>query len=277
MSAVKMVDCKAEAAKLLKGVIRTYGGVDGAGSFSCSVYDTAWLSMVTKVVDNEKIWLFPTSFGYVLNSQQANGSWEEYAAPIDGILNTMAALLSLCRHRLSPLQIGELMHLDIDTRISRAAAALQDGLRKWDVASTLHVGYELLVPQLLQMLEVLGFAFDFPGKEFLLELHAQKMSRFDNNLLYQASQTTALHSLEAFVDKIDFNKIKHQTRMGSMLGSPSSTAVYLQHSKDWDSDSENYLHRVMSYGEGKGNGGVPSAFPTTNFEMIWVSYQECYR
>ena len=270
-----MVDYKAEVAKFLKGVVRTYGGVDGAGSFSCSVYDTAWLSMVTKVVDNEEIWLFPNSFGYVLNSQQANGSWEEYAAPIDGILNTMAALLSLCKHRLSPLQISELMLLDIDTRISRAEAALRDMLRKLDVASTMHVGYELLVPQLLQMLEGFGFAFDFPGKGFLLELHAQKMSHFDNNLLYQTSQTTALHSLEAFIGKIDFDKIKHQTRMGSMLASPSSTAVYLQHSKSWDSESENYLRHVISCGEGKGNGGVPSAFPTTHFETIWVSYREC--
>lgn len=272
-----MVGYKAEASKLLKGVIRTYGGVEGAGSFSCSVYDTAWLSMVTKIVDDEEIWLFPTSFGYVLNSQQANGSWEEYAAPIDGILNTLAALLALCRHRLSPLQISELMHLDIDTRISRAEAVLRDSLHRWDVASTIHVGYELLVPQLLQMLEEFGFAFEFPGKDSLLALHAQKMSHFDNNLLYQTTQTTALHSLEAFIGKIDFDKIKHQTRMGSMLASPSSTAAYLQYSKSWDSDSEEYLHRVISCGEGKGNGGVPSAFPTSNFETIWVSYRDCNR
>ena len=261
---------KAKARDLLKGVIEEYGQVNGGGAFSCAVYDTAWVAMVTKNVDDQKIWLLPSSFQHVLDSQQFDGSWESYASDIDGIMNTMAALLCLCQHRAAPLQLASMMPSDIDTRISRAVEAARRMLKNWNVGATVHVGYEVLVPSQLRLLQEVGYTFDFPGKGLLLDLHRQKMSRFDPSFLYQQTQTSALHSLEAFIGKVDFDRLKHHKRCGSMLGSPSSTAAYLLHSTVWDLESENYLRRAIADGDGKGNGAVPSAFPSTNFEMIWV-------
>src|ERR1700733_10249607 len=72
---------------------------DGFGCFSISLYDTAWLSMVTKVdASGSRRWLFPDSFAYVLRNQSEDGSWATYESPVDGILNTMAGLLSLVMH-----------------------------------------------------------------------------------------------------------------------------------------------------------------------------------
>ncbi|KAF2820523.1 hypothetical protein CC86DRAFT_237655, partial [Ophiobolus disseminans] len=53
------------------------------------------------------------------------------------------------------------------------------------------------------------------------------LAKLDPSLLYGPVQTTALHSLEAFIGKIDFTKLRHRKVKRSMLGSPSSTAAYL--------------------------------------------------
>ncbi|KAL8761590.1 MAG: hypothetical protein Q9184_002298 [Pyrenodesmia sp. 2 TL-2023] len=260
----------AEAAKLLHGIIHDYDGPGVGGSFSCSIYDTAWLAMITKKVDGKEQWLFPTAFDYILRHQQPDGAWPSYASDADGIMNTLAALLALHHHRNAHLQLGELMHLDIDQRIRRGERALQDRLLPWNIGTALHVGFEVLVPSLLRLAEAFGSMFDFPGRKLLLDTHEQKMSCFDPTMLYRETPTSALHSLEALVGRVDFDKLKHHTRGGSMMGSPSSTAAYLQHSTVWDTESEDYLHQVLFHAEGKGSGGVPSAYPTANFEMIWV-------
>lgn len=259
------------ATQLVRDVMQEYEDNNGCGSLSCTVYDTAWVSMVSKIVDDKFIWLFPPCFQYILESQQSDGSWIAYGSHFDGVLNTAAALLALCQHRSNPYQLRDLLPSDIDDRILRAETALRRILGTWEVEKTLHVGYEMLVPALLDMLGEVSFTFEFPGRQQLLYIHEQKMCRFDPKLLYGQQQVPALHSLEAFVGKVDFDRLRHHTRFGSMLASPSSTAAYLIHSTDWDSVSEAYLERVIADGEGKGRGGVPSAFPSTNFEIIWVS------
>lgn len=49
------------------------------------------------------------------------------------------------------------------------------------------------------------------------------------------------------------------------MASPSSTAAYLMHTTTWDNEAEDYQRHVISEGEGRGGGGVPSALPSTHF------------
>lgn len=55
--------------------------------------------MVSKVIDGRRQWLFPDSSQYVLDKQLPDGGWESYASDLDGILNTMAALLAILHNR----------------------------------------------------------------------------------------------------------------------------------------------------------------------------------
>ncbi|KAJ6438808.1 Copalyl diphosphate synthase-like protein [Purpureocillium lavendulum] len=112
--------------------------------------------------------------------------------------------------------------------------------------------------------------FEFDAKEALMSIHDLKMRRFWPEFLYGSRQTTALHSLEAFIGKIDFNRVSHHKVHGSMMGSPSSTAAYLMHTSGWDEESEAYLRHVVRAASGQGGGGVPSAFPSTHFEYSWI-------
>ncbi|EHA49536.1 ent-kaurene synthase [Pyricularia oryzae 70-15] len=260
-----------EAALLTQHLLDNYDSVHGAGFMSCTVYDTAWLSLVKKEnVDGQQRWLFPECFQYILDNQQNDGSWEAYQSEIDGILNTAASLLALQRHSVNPLQIDVLSPGELCRRVELARAALERKLSCWNVSETTHVGFEIIVPTLLRLLDEEGISFQFEGKATLMEINAAKMSRFKPEYLYGKTQLTALHSLEALSGMIDYTKVAHHKTGGGFMGSPSATAAYLigLPPSKWDNEAEGYLRHVLQRSPGKDS--VPSAFPSTNFEFSWV-------
>ncbi|KAJ8069146.1 hypothetical protein OCU04_002819 [Sclerotinia nivalis] len=134
--------------------------------------------MVSKDVDGVRNWLFPEAFQHIIDAQAQDGSWESYALQVDGILNTMAALLAFVFHRTANNLSYSVLPPDIDTRILRAQDSLRHQLQMWDVRSCIHVGFEILVLALLGMLEQHHMVYDFPGKTYLLQLNKEKLSRF---------------------------------------------------------------------------------------------------
>jgi hypothetical protein len=243
----------------------------GSSSMTPTVYDTAWLAMVSKSEKNNDgetatRWLFPTCFQSILDSQTAEGGFGGQTAQVDGILNTMAALLALIKHEKSPWVTGCPSVTDLPYRITRGHNFLEQTLRRWDVPSTVHVGFEILVPALLDLLRVEGLDLQFPGVKILMAMNQRKLAKFTPAALYMPKKTTLLHSLEAFIGKIDFDKVAHHLQSGAMMGSPSSTAAYLMNISNWDSVAEAYLRFVSE----AGNGLVPSAFPVSVFESTWV-------
>jgi aphidicolan-16beta-ol synthase/syn-copalyl-diphosphate synthase len=264
-----------EARSLVQRTLQNYDERYGFGTMSCAAYDTAWVSLVTKTVDGHQRWLFPECFQFLLDTQSGTGGWEiGNSAPIDGILNTAASLLALKRHvRLGIDVLPQYDEKDLSGRAERALTSLRIQLGALDVSTTEHVGFEIIVPAMLDLLEAEdpSLVFDFPAHKPLMRIHDAKMSRFRPEYLYSDQPMTALHSLEAFIGKIDFDKVRHHTTHGSMMGSPSSTAAYLMHASQWDDESEAYLRHVIKHAAGQGSGAVPSAFPSTHFESSWVS------
>ena len=240
------------------------------GFMTCAIYDTAWVSMVAKTTESGKQWLFPQCFRYIIDSQKQDGGWPAYAADVDGILNTAASLLALKAHQENPYQIRDYSAEDLDQRVVSATRSLQKQLQAWDVEKAVHVGFEILVPTLLSLLEEQGVAFAFPGQALLMKLNHMKLSQFKPAYLYSPVKTTALHSLEAFAGKLDYDKVRHHKTFGAYMASPSSTAACLMYSSSWDDESEEYLRWTLASGAGQGSGGVPSAFPSTYFEVTWV-------
>ena len=253
--------------KLTKGLDSFFG----QGSMSSSIYDTAWISLIKKKSsDDVMCWLFPQSFQYILNQQQEDGGWVSYASQIDGILNTAASLLATIRHWKDPLQLQSPDPDDLQVRIAKGSTALQSLLSSWDVDRTVHVGFEILVPALLDYLKDEGFEYNFSQQSTLQALNQQKLSKFQPIYLYTPVKTTALHSLEAFIGKVDFDRLAHHKYKGSFMASPSSTAAYLMNSSRWDDECEEYLRYTLAFGAGRKDGSVPSAFPSSIFELTWV-------
>lgn len=269
-------DLDAAARLLLQNAVENCHPTFGIGSMSCSIYDTAWVSLLTKIVDGKPQWLFPECFLYLLDTQSDDGSWGlgTSVSQIDGILSTAASLLSLLRHQATPLQLEHVNKKDLEHRAAKALTSLRSQLQSWHVASTVHVGFEVIVPAVLHLLtkEDPSMELSFDGFNDLMKINAEKLSRFRPAYLYGETRSTVFHSLEAFMDKVDFDRISHHATLGSMMGSPSSTSAYLMKASRWDDEAEAYLRHVIQYGPGRGSGGVPSAYPSTYFEFSWVSY-----
>jgi hypothetical protein len=244
----------------------------GAGSMSPSIYDSAWVSMVSRSTSSGTHWLFPECLQYILEQQSEDGGWDSYASQVDGILNTMAALLALICHNSADLAVRNPdLHLTIEKRIVAARASLQDQLQHWDVGSCDHVGFEVLIPALTSFLEAkIGDVFQYPGRNMVLKLRDRKLRNFKPEMMYGKHQLTTLHCLEAFIGQMDFDKIAHHKIGGAILGSPAATSAYMINCTSWDHEAETYLRTVVTQGAGKGSGGVPCAFPTTIFEITWV-------
>jgi hypothetical protein len=259
-----------EAAQLLDSFLKDCHTELGAGSMTTTIYDTAWVSMTSQMVDGTLKWLFPQYFTYLLDTQQYFGSWDEYGQDIDCILNTAAALFSLHKHFEFRDRVSVKSWKELPERISSATKALEESLERGDIGATQHVDFEIRVPSLLELLDGYGKSFAFKSRQTLFEIRAVKMARLDLELFYSQHKTSALHSLEAFVSKLDFDKVGHHKVLGSMMGSPSATAACLIYSSEWDSESESYLRQALQFGSGSGYGSVPSAFPSHLFEICWV-------
>ena len=206
---------------LLKSLVERYDDGFGLGTMSASIYDTAWVALVSRTVDNKTRWVFPESFDFIYNSQAADGSWPGDGSVVDSIINTLACLLALKRHKQAGLDDT---YIDLSERCDKAIAALNRDLQKWDVASTERVAFEIIVPSVSESLEKDGIKFNFSERSLLYKLYNHKLKKVNWEIIYE-HRTTVLHSLEAFVGKCDFDRLAHHTRSGNLMASPSSTVT----------------------------------------------------
>ena len=247
-----------DANRLLRRLLSPYNPGYGLGHMSPSIYDTAWVSMVSK----DGSWLFPSAFEYIVEQQAHSGAWESpSSSPIDTILNTLASLLALKVHNTD----GQ-----FDEPIERSTAFLSSCLNTWDVSSTDRAGFEITVPSMLNTLSKLGVEFSFPQHSLLMDLNRAKLTKIPPRVVYDLG-TPLLHSLEGLVGHIDFDRVAHHKRQGSFMASPASTAAYLMNASAWDDECEGYLAAVLSRSEPHDEGSVPCAWPTTFFELSWAS------
>ncbi|TGO61974.1 hypothetical protein BCON_0023g00330 [Botryotinia convoluta] len=205
----------------------------GFGTLSPAVYDTAWVAMVKKQVNGINTVLFPECLNFLKNTQTSEGSWISSSSDIDVIINTMAALLALKRQFSQDLPQED----DNVERCHRAENALHTLLAGWDIEESDQVGFEILIPNLLKLLELEGIYFDFPCRAKLMSLGNAKLAK-----------------------------------LRPVLTGPNATTL-LMNSSVWDDEAETYL-RSVSTARLSGNyphGGFPSAFPTTIFETVWVT------
>lgn len=182
---------------------------------STTVYDTAWVSMVSKTVDDDIYWLFPESFNHVLETQNLDGGWGRHDSGTDRILNSMAGLLALLWHRKHALYKG-CGSPSLDSRISRAACQLRRYLATWDPKSNESVGVEIINPAILDYLSNENIHVDFSGANTLAALNQKKQAKFDPKQIYSQPpvQMTIVHCLEAFAGKVDFDRVGHMKLEG---------------------------------------------------------------
>ena len=206
------------AANILRMLAEGCESSNGFGSLSTAVYDTAWVAMVSRTSNGSVSWPFKESFQYILDIQANSGGWDVHLGGVDTILSSMASLLAILVHREAVnVRQDDDWVMDLDRRIGSATEFLKLALCDWDIESTDHVGFEILVPSLLRLLERKGIQLEFPKKQLLNDLNYCKLKKFQPELLYSDSPTSLIHSLEAFIGMIDFDRVRQYFRFASLL------------------------------------------------------------
>jgi len=237
----------------------------GVCSVSGSIYDTAWVSMVSKYVKGRTVWLFPESFTCICSFQSESGGWEG-GDPVDELVNTLASLLALKRH----LKVDDVApEENLPQRIASATDFLTQKLSELDPGLTDGAAFEVLIPSMLDLLEIEGVQLRFAEWDYLRERNQRRMAKINFSALHENPQSI-LHSLESFMGLVDFDQLGQYLKDGGMMGSPASTAAYLMNASKWDEAAEGYLKEAVENGRRIADGMVTTVFPMSTFEFAWV-------
>ncbi|CAO2839441.1 unnamed protein product [Amaranthus hypochondriacus] len=224
------------------------------GDISISPYDTAWVALVK---DNNGNPLFPSSLQWIIDNQHLDGSWGDHLifSPHDRIINTLACIIALKSWNV---------YLD---KCQKGILFLKENINKLQEESMEHmpIGFEVAFPSLIELAQSYGIevAQHSPAMQQIYAKRDLKLTRIPKEIMHRMP-TTLLHSLEG-MDGLDWEKLlKLQSKDGSFLFSPSSTAYALMQTKDLN--CFNYLNNIVQ----RFNGGAPNVYPIDLFEHIWV-------
>ncbi|KAJ5732135.1 hypothetical protein N7493_003616 [Penicillium malachiteum] len=263
-----------QANTLLTELLASYDEKYNFGTVVSSIYDTAWISMVSKK-SSAYDWAFPECFEFLCREQAEDGGWGNPISLVERITCTFVSLLAIKTH-LRPPSISQEERVKLQRCADSAADFIRANLPTWNLDSldtTLPMAMELWFPIVVARLEAEDVVFDIPGLDHLMQMREEKLSRFPVEILYQKHgliQPSPLFTLEGFIGRVDFDRLSHQKVLGSMFTSPASTAVYLMECSEWDIDAEEYLRHAIEQSIIKNNRSVPTIFPTSIFDIDWV-------
>lgn len=236
-----------------------------------TIYDTAWVAMLSRTTastGNREL-VFPQSFQYLLDHQQANGGWEMRDFKLGTILNTLAGLLAILKRKKHLSLEQNDVAASLNLRATKATDFLRRQLATWDPKSDEHFDSIILAPVLLAMLRAEDIHFDFRGSAELDKRRSERLCR---------AESSPQQSINTFDPKLDYVRCD----MGSLprrLGkvdssegiacSPSSTAAFMLHYEGWSEEYEAYLSAAVN--STRTSGGVPSLFPPSFTEPVYVS------
>ena len=259
MSSCEDINITGKASDLVHQLITENDPFYGLGFGAPAIYDTAWVSVIAKTTDGQTNWLFPEAFEFLINHQQHDGGWQTTTSDEDGILDTLAALLAVCRHITQQYQMWE-TNEDLENCRARAFYFLETKFTRWSFESKKSDrGFQSKASKLLHLLRGEGIEFTFHSKIFLMTDDLEKRTSYRNFSRLAKSERT--------LTKLDVSQQSQSKIYGSVMASPALTAEYLMSTSKWDDEAEVYLRHVVFAGH---SGGVPTKFPSTILDITSV-------
>jgi halimadienyl-diphosphate synthase len=217
---------------------------------SPSAYDTAWLARMNSAIGQR-------AHGWLVNNQLADGSWGA-AEPTyyhDRFISTLSAIATLLQTGFEP----------DSPAIKRAKFALDRNLKGLAVdPSGATVGFELIVPTLIQECRALGVYVEGSLLERLVWARTAKLSSLPNHRIDR--RFTPSFSAEAVgrdhLHLLDADSL--QAPNGSVAFSPSATAFFAEYVRP-DPAALAYLSEVIG-----ADGAVPYVGPIEVFDRGWA-------
>jgi halimadienyl-diphosphate synthase len=227
----------------------------GPGKMMITAYDTAWIARLVEIGEP----IGELALEWLREHQLPDGSWgaEQPRYYHDRVICTLAAINALAR-RARP---GD------RARLRRAEAALETMTsRLGEDPAGETIGFELIVPTLLQEEKILG-ALHHEETEVLRALsplRSAKLAMLPNGMINRL--VTVAFSMEmAGNDGKGLLDAEHlQEEDGSISYSPSATAYFALYVRRRDPAALAYLRSVAS------DGTAPNVSPFDVFEQAWV-------
>lgn len=232
----------------------------GSGYMSQNAYDTSWVARMISI-DSD---ISNLALNWLCKNQLPDGSWgaRQFVYYHDRVICTLGAMIALT-HR------GRRMA--DKARIEQGLKALESitsnatrGLASDPGGAT--VGFEMIVPTLLQEAERLGI-IKHQGDRILgklSRLRTQKLEKL-RGMKINRFITPAFSAEMAGLDGQHLLEIDNlQDNNGSLAHSPSATAYYIMYVRD-DPKAVNYIRNYLAK-----DGGAPDVAPFDVFEPAWI-------
>jgi halimadienyl-diphosphate synthase len=230
----------------------------GKGEMAGTAYDTAWVASIPDPEHPDRP-AFPQALEWLRLHQHSDGSWgAEIESHQDRVLSTLVVAIV----------VAEWLRDDL------ARYQVEAGLKSiWRRLATLDrdtfelVGFELILPTLLNRARSLGFKLPYPHFDLYSRLREKKIALIPTELLYSRFVTSTF-SLEFMGDDIDESRLdgELQERNGSIATSPSATSYYLRHAHN--DRAMAYIRRVVK----SAMGAIPALDSIDVFEAAWAVY-----
>jgi halimadienyl-diphosphate synthase len=220
-----------------------------------NAYDTAWVaSLPDPEQPNQPA--FPEALEWLRLHQLSDGSWgAEIEYSHDRVLCTLMAILALAKWNRE-----EWVTYQISAGVRAIWAHFNDLQRETDP-----VGFELILPTLLDQAKELGFQLPYAAFDQYRAKRQQKLELIPHHLLYSRDVTSAF-SIEFLGNDVILEHLNHnlQEDNGGIATSPSATSYFLMNR--WEPRAMEYLRRIVH----RTQGAIPASVPVEIFERAWA-------
>uniref|UniRef100_A0ACD5WXI3 Uncharacterized protein n=1 Tax=Avena sativa TaxID=4498 RepID=A0ACD5WXI3_AVESA len=223
---------------------------------SPSAYDTAWVSMVPLpgFPDAPR---FPQCIEWILQTQQADGSWgmKQSGSSVSKhtLLSTLACVVALRKWKLGKEHVKKGQHF-----IGRNFSVVMDE------QVTGPVGFSLIFPGMLGLAIDMGLEFPVCRTDVdeLLHFAAEELERLSTETSLGTKAYIAYVS-EGLGNLVNWSELmKFQRKNGSLFNSPSTTAALLI--RKYDEKALQFLSSVL----GKFGSAVPTVYPVNIYSQL---------
>ena len=235
-----------------------------------SNYDTAWVSMVAKPINGKQRWLFPSVFQHLIDQQQNDGGWKSARSYPDAVLDSLAALLAICRHLADPYEVNVAVE-DLRIRKSRAIYFLETEFCRINTHGlTLDQESKANFARILPLLQDQGVDLSL-GREGICDHLEPNLKTIRGHSYFEIGNYDNMYFPEAQAEEAVLDEVIAEQASQISKSPFAITAEHLINCSNWDENAEAYLSRLVLGESHRDGGSAPAAsFPSTASEISGI-------